>query len=44
MIVDAKDNPARAFYEHYDFTRVLEDEYRLYLSMKTIENVVRSDD
>jgi ribosomal protein S18 acetylase RimI-like enzyme len=43
MIVDAKDDPARAFYEHYDFIRVLDDEYRLYLPMKAIESMVRGD-
>ncbi|MDQ6604716.1 MAG: GNAT family N-acetyltransferase [Chloroflexota bacterium] len=43
VIVDAKDDTARTFYEHYDFTRVLDDEYRLYLSMKTIERMVQGD-
>ncbi len=44
VIVDAKDDHARAFYEHYDFTRVLDDEYRLYLPMKTIESMVQHND
>lgn len=43
VIVDAKDDPARAFYEHYGFMRVLDDAYRLYLPMKTIEHMVHSD-
>lgn len=43
VIVDAKNDPARAFYEYYDFTPVLDDEYHLYLSMKTIEHMVQSD-
>lgn len=40
LIVDAKDDDARAFYEHYDFRRMLDDPYRLYLPMSTIEKVL----
>lgn len=43
VIVDAKDDAARAFYERYDFTRVLDNEYRLYLPMKTIEKMMHGD-
>lgn len=44
VIVDAKDDSARAFYQHYDFTPVLDDEYRLYLPMKTIERMMHGDE
>ena len=29
LIVDAKDDSARSFYEHYDFRRLLDNPYRL---------------
>ncbi len=40
VIVDAKDDAARQFYEHYEFRRFLDDEYRLFLHMKTIEQLI----
>jgi predicted ATPase len=39
VVVDAKDNQARSFYERHDFKRLLDHEYRLYLPMKTIEQL-----
>lgn len=39
-IVDAKDDQARAFYEHYGFQRFQDDLYRLILFMKTIEQLI----
>lgn len=36
VIVDATDEPARAFYERYDFIRFAEESGRLYLPMDTI--------
>ena len=36
VVVDAKHDAARAFYEHHEFRRFPEREYRLYLTMKTI--------
>lgn len=41
VVVDAKDDAARRFYERYGFERFLDDEYRLYLPMATIEQLVR---
>lgn len=40
VIVDAKDDRARAFYEHYGFQRLQSDPYRLILFMRTIEQLV----
>jgi GNAT superfamily N-acetyltransferase len=39
VVVDAKDDQARSFYEHRDFKRLLDHEYRLYLPMKTIQQL-----
>jgi GNAT superfamily N-acetyltransferase len=36
VIVDAKDDTARAFYEHYGFQRFITDPYRLFITMGTI--------
>lgn len=36
IIVDAKDDEARSFYEHYDFITFPDNEFRLFLPMKTI--------
>ena len=36
VIVDAKDDDARRFYERYGFRRLLADEYRLFLPMATV--------
>lgn len=36
VIVDAKDDTARAFYEGYGFSRLLDNEFRLFLPMGTI--------
>jgi len=40
VIVDAKDDGARAFYEHYDFQRMADDPYRLYLPMMMIRELL----
>lgn len=37
VIVDAKDDAARAFYEHFGFQSLEDDRYRLFLPMATIE-------
>lgn len=39
VIVDAKHDRARQFYEHYGFQRFIDHEYRLFLPMKTIEQL-----
>ena len=36
VVVDAKDDAARAFYEHFGFRRFADDEYRLYLPITEI--------
>lgn len=36
VIVDAKDNRARAFYERYGFQRFVDHEYRLFLPMSAV--------
>jgi GNAT superfamily N-acetyltransferase len=36
VVVDAKDDRARAFYEKYGFRRFVDHEYRLFLPMKTV--------
>ena len=36
VVVDAKDDAARTFYERYGFRRFVDDEYRLFLPMATI--------
>jgi len=41
VIVDAKDNQARDFYEHYEFQRFTDDQYRLFLPMADAERVAR---
>lgn len=42
VVVDAKDDAARTFYERYGFRRFLDAEYRLYLPMRTIEQILRA--
>jgi hypothetical protein len=37
VIVDAKGDDARSFYERYEFVRLPRDPYRLFLLMKTIQ-------
>ncbi len=39
VVVEAENDNARAFYEHYGFLRFVDDEYRLYLPMKTIDQI-----
>ncbi|MGH2562767.1 MAG: GNAT family N-acetyltransferase [Thermomicrobiales bacterium] len=43
VVVDAKHDRARAFYERYEFRRFPEREYRLFLMMKTIGQLVGDD-
>ena len=43
VVVDAKDDAARAFYEHYRFRRFEDHPYRLYLPMATIESLGLSE-
>ena len=40
VIVDALNDPARGFYERYGFQRLANDEYRLFLPMKTIKRAL----
>lgn len=42
VIVDAKDDRARTFYEQYGFQRFQGDPYRLILFMKTMEQLIPS--
>jgi len=44
VVVDAKDDAARSFYEQYGFTRFVDHEYRLFLPMATIAQLEREDD
>ncbi|HEX5414441.1 MAG TPA: GNAT family N-acetyltransferase [Chloroflexota bacterium] len=39
VVVDAKDDQARSFYEHYGFIRFLDDAYRLFLPMATVSRL-----
>jgi hypothetical protein len=39
VVVDAKDERARSFYEHYQFIRFPDDSYRLFLPMTLIEKM-----
>ena len=41
VIVDAKANQARGFYERYGFQRFADDPYRLFLPMADAERVAR---
>jgi GNAT superfamily N-acetyltransferase len=41
VVVDAKDDAARSFYEQYGFTRFVDHEYRLFLPMATIAQLER---
>ena len=38
-VVDAINDGARSFYEHYGFQRFADHEYRLFLPMKTIQQL-----
>jgi len=40
VVVDAKDDDACAFYEHYGFRRFTNDPYRLFISMGTIKTLI----
>lgn len=40
VVVDAKDEAAAAFYEHYGFRRFLDDPLRLFLPMATVAKVL----
>lgn len=39
VIVDAKNDSARSFYEHYEFQRFASDEHRLFLPMGSIDDL-----
>lgn len=39
VVVDAKDDSARSFYEHYGFMRFLDHDHRLFLPMATLEKL-----
>lgn len=43
VVVDAKHEQARAFYEHYEFHQFSENAYRLLLTMKTIGQLLDED-
>ena len=42
VIVDAKDDEAARFYEHYDFKRFTDPPLRLFMMMATIEAAAES--
>lgn len=42
VVVDAKDDGARRFYEKYGFQRLRDDPRRLYLPMESVRTVVRA--
>jgi len=44
VVVDAKDDHARRFYESFGFMPVLDTEDRLFLPIKTVEELVESTD
>ena len=44
VVVDAKHDRARAFYERHEFRRFPENAYRLFLTMKTIGSLVETGD
>ena len=39
VIVDSKDAESKAFYRRYGFIELVDDRYRLFLSLKTIESL-----
>ncbi|WP_254449327.1 hypothetical protein [Anabaena sp. UHCC 0253] len=41
--VDAKDDKARSFYEHYPFIGFPDYSHRLFLMMETIAKMINSD-
>jgi GNAT superfamily N-acetyltransferase len=43
VVVDAKGDAARSFYERYGFHRFTDNEYRLFLPMKTIEALMQEE-
>lgn len=43
VVVDAKDDRARSFYERYGFLRFADDEYRLFVPMRLIEHLAREE-
>jgi ribosomal protein S18 acetylase RimI-like enzyme len=44
VIVDARHERARAFYERYGFQRFPDNEYQLFLPMRTIARLIAEDD
>jgi predicted GNAT family N-acyltransferase len=44
VIVDAKDEAAKRFYEHFEFILLPDTPRRLFLPMRTIENLFSDDD
>lgn len=43
VVVDAKDDAARSFYEHYHFIRLPDFPHRLFLPMETLQKLFSSD-
>lgn len=43
VVVDAKDDKARSFYEHYQFIRFADYSHRLFLMMETIDKMINSN-
>jgi len=39
VVVDAIDDDARGFYEHFGFTRLLDHEYKLFIPMDTVRKL-----
>jgi hypothetical protein len=44
VIVDALHDRARTFYERYGFQRFPDNEYQLFLPMRTIAHLIADDD
>lgn len=43
LVVDAKNDTARSFYEHYHFIRLPDHPHRLFLPMETLQKLFSSD-
>jgi ribosomal protein S18 acetylase RimI-like enzyme len=42
-IVDAKDDKAKSFYEHYGFSELIEQPNRLFVPMTTVAKLFKND-
>jgi GNAT superfamily N-acetyltransferase len=44
VVVDAKDDAARRFYEHFGFQRLMDNDFRLFLPMKDVASLFPDDE